>query len=283
MTWAPQKRCFRRRKPESNFQSGVKTSHPRARPSPTCPTPGSGSRTKLIVEPFVAALTKHGVADEKLVLETAMNIADKLAKLDAKSLKEGGVPQVGTLVFLASSEIEAIAAKVAEFLKEKPSAKEYEKNLEKFCKSVGLADGADIAIFGRMAASLPSLRWKGRQCSATHFRPTNRITTWTSIQQWMISNPLGEDAGAGMIGTLEFSSAVYYRYAALNLDLLADQSHLGALTTGRTPKGRRRIYQGDPRGDSRCSQKLHERPRETIVRSWNIQVCGAAGPVNQRI
>jgi CRISPR system Cascade subunit CasC len=31
-----------------------------------------------------------------------------------------------------------------------------------------------------------------------------------------------EDAGAGMIGTLEFNSALYYRYAALNIDLLAD-------------------------------------------------------------
>ena len=28
-----------------------------------------------------------------------------------------------------------------------------------------------------------------------------------------------EDAGAGMIGTLEFTSAVYYRYVGLNLGL----------------------------------------------------------------
>ena len=36
-----------------------------------------------------------------------------------------------------------------------------------------------------------------------------------------------EDSGAGMIGTLEFSSATYYRYCALNLDLLSD--HLAEL------------------------------------------------------
>jgi CRISPR system Cascade subunit CasC len=34
-----------------------------------------------------------------------------------------------------------------------------------------------------------------------------------------------------MIGTLEFNSAVYYRYAAVNLDLLFDTDHLGKLTT----------------------------------------------------
>jgi len=44
--------------------------------------------------------------------------------------------------------------------------------------------------------------------------------------------PKEDDAGAGMIGTLEFASAVYYRYAALNLDLLADAGHLGKLSLG---------------------------------------------------
>ena len=34
-----------------------------------------------------------------------------------------------------------------------------------------------------------------------------------------------------MIGTLEYNSATYYRYAAVNLDLLADKDHLGPLTT----------------------------------------------------
>jgi CRISPR system Cascade subunit CasC len=38
-----------------------------------------------------------------------------------------------------------------------------------------------------------------------------------------------EDAGAGMIGTLEFNSATYYRYVAINLDLLASDRHLGDL------------------------------------------------------
>jgi CRISPR system Cascade subunit CasC len=39
-----------------------------------------------------------------------------------------------------------------------------------------------------------------------------------------------EEAGAGMTGTLEFTSATYYRYAALNLGLLADTDHLAAFT-----------------------------------------------------
>lgn len=38
-----------------------------------------------------------------------------------------------------------------------------------------------------------------------------------------------DDPGAAIISTLEFTSALYYRYVALNLDLLADKSHLGGL------------------------------------------------------
>ena len=37
-----------------------------------------------------------------------------------------------------------------------------------------------------------------------------------------------DEAGAGMTGTLEFNSATYYRFAALNLDLL--EQHLSALS-----------------------------------------------------
>lgn len=60
---------------------------------------------------------------------------------------------------------------------------------------------------------------------STH-KSENDIDFYSAVDD---RKPDGDDAGAGMIGTLEFSSAVYYRYAALNLDLLADQDHLQSL------------------------------------------------------
>lgn len=39
-----------------------------------------------------------------------------------------------------------------------------------------------------------------------------------------------EESGAGMTSTLEFNSATYYRFAALNLNMLADEEHLGSMT-----------------------------------------------------
>ena len=43
-----------------------------------------------------------------------------------------------------------------------------------------------------------------------------------------------------MIGTLEFTSAVYYRYVGLNLGLLEDDCHLGALSA----EDRRKVVDG---------------------------------------
>src|SRR5438876_5459751 len=120
----------------------------------------NGHRTKLIVGPFAEALKKHGLADQ-VAAEHAANIADKLAKLDARSGKDGEEPQVGTLTFLAPSEIDSIAKEVAGLLKASPKSKDYEKKLGQFCKQAGLLDGADVALFGRMAASLPSLTLEG--------------------------------------------------------------------------------------------------------------------------
>lgn len=188
-----------------------------------------GERTKLIVQPFADALKKHGVADDKAA-EHAANIADKLAKLDAKSGKDGETPKVGTLTFLAPSEIDSVARQVAELIKDNPKSKDYEKKLDKFCKDAGLLDGADIALFGRMAASLPSLTLEGAamfsHALSTH-KSDNDLDFFSAVDD---RKPEDDDAGAGMIGTLEFSAAVYYRYAAINLDLLADKDHLAGLS-----------------------------------------------------
>lgn len=177
-----------------------------------------GKRTKLIVEPFKEALKKHGVTDEAVALEHAKHIADKLAKLDGKAEP----PQVGTLTFLAPSEIDAIAREAAQAIKADAKGKDYEKKLDKACKAAGLLDGADIALFGRMVASLPSLTLEGAamfgHALSTH-KSENDLDFYSAVDE---RKPKEDDAGAGMIGTLEFSSAVYYRYAAINLGLLAE-------------------------------------------------------------
>lgn len=93
-----------------------------------------------------------------------------------------------------------------------------------------LKDAADIALFGRMVANDPSLNVEAASmfshALSTH-KVDNEIDFFAAIDDLQPK----EEAGAGMTGTLEFNSATYYRFAALNLDMLADEKHLGKSMT----------------------------------------------------
>jgi CRISPR system Cascade subunit CasC len=90
-------------------------------------------------------------------------------------------------------------------------------------------DAADIALFGRMVANDHSLTVEGAamfgHALSTH-KVDNEIDFFSAVDDLQPK----EEAGAGMTGTLEFNSATYYRFAALNLDMLEDKDHLGELS-----------------------------------------------------
>jgi CRISPR system Cascade subunit CasC len=194
-----------------------------------------GTRSRLIIEPLKQALLRQQLPEDQAA-KLALAVADELSGLDQKSVgkdgqpKEGKVPRVSTLIFLSPAEIAALAEEVAMLAKKDPNAKPDAKKLVAVCKKAPLSDAADIAIFGRMVAKGPDLTLEGAamfsHALSTH-KADNDIDFFSAVDD---DKPQEEDAGAGMIGTLEFTSAVYYRYAALNLGLLADDAHLGKLT-----------------------------------------------------
>lgn len=187
----------------------------------------AGNRSRLIIEPLATGLQKHGVSGAKAT-EIAKQVGDYLATLDAAAEKKGTL-KVKTLMFLSPSELEAIAKALAEIVKKDSKAKEFDKAVAKACKSAALKDAADIALFGRMVASDHSLTVEGAglfsHALSTH-KAENDIDFFSAVDDLQPQ----EEAGAGMTGTLEFTSASYYRYVALNVDLLADSDHLGALS-----------------------------------------------------
>ncbi len=193
-----------------------------------------GTRSRLIIEPLKRALIAQGLPEDRAA-KLALKTADELSGLDEKTVsqdgqpKEGKVPRVSTLIFLSPSEIKALAKKVAELASQNAEARLDSKKLVAACKGVSLSDAADIALFGRMVAKGPDLTLEGAamfsHALSTH-KADNDIDFFSAVDD---EKPGEEDAGAGMIGTLEFTSAVYYRYAALNLGLLADAEHLGKL------------------------------------------------------
>ena len=172
-----------------------------------------GIRRRFLLEPFIRALLAAGL-DATLAAEKANVICEAFSKVDAKK-----PDQVTTAVYLSPCEIQQIAAAAA--VGEEP---------KKAIKKVDRLDAADIALFGRMVANDATLNVEGAamfsHALSTH-AASNEIDFFTAVDDL---KGHAEDAGAGMRGTLEFNSATYYRYTAINLDQFADEKNLGKLT-----------------------------------------------------
>ena len=198
----------------------------------------AGERSKLIVQPIANAAQRHGAPPEK-ALEAAKKLCDALATFDESAFKKKGILKVKTLMFLSPFEREQIGKDLAAILHENPDAKTLDKKIKSAAGKIQeakLKDAADIALFGRMVATDHSLTVEGAamfsHALSTH-RADNDIDLFTAVDDLQAEDPSIEDedrAGSGMMGTLEFTSALYYRYVGLNLGLLADDSHLGALS-----------------------------------------------------
>ena len=172
-----------------------------------------GIRSRFLLGPFTEALLAAG-ADETKAAEKAAELCTLFSKPDSKNSD-----QVTTAVYLSPEEITQIASAIAGGEDSKKAIKKATRN-----------DAADIALFGRMVANDPNLNVEGAamfsHALSTH-RTDNEVDFFSSVDD---RKGDAEDAGASMIGTLEFNSATYYRYVAVNLDLFADDKHLGALT-----------------------------------------------------
>lgn len=81
-------------------------------------------------------------------------------------------------------------------------------------------DAVDVALFGRMLADKPGKN-QDAACQVAHAISTHRVEKefdyYTAVDDLLDPS---EDAGAGMLGTVEFNSACFYRYIAIDLSKL---------------------------------------------------------------
>ncbi|MCP4341617.1 MAG: type I-E CRISPR-associated protein Cas7/Cse4/CasC [Desulfobulbaceae bacterium] len=206
-----------------------------------------GDRTRRMVYTMYQRLVERELP-EKSSLKIAERVADIVEKLDSKVDSEG-YKKIKTVMFFSPAEYDSIADLISESEDIKDSiqalenaiANEDTKSCEKVLKAMGktlakgpiiksiksaqLQDAADIALFGRMVASHPSLKVDGASMFA-HILSTHKADN--EIDFFAAVDDLSKDeTGAGITSTLEFNSATYYRFAALNLDELANDTHFG--------------------------------------------------------
>lgn len=215
----------------------------------------NGDRTRRMVYTLSTRLVDKGFSSNAATA-IAEQVADVVETLDSKVDAEG-YKKIKTVMFFSKAEYDAIADAIAssedvqssistlEKAISEGSVKDKEKAIKamgkilekgaiaKVIRSVQLKDAADIVLFGRMVANDPSLKVDGAAMFA-HILSTHKADN--EIDFFAAVDDLNKDeAGAGMTSTLEFNSATYYRFAALNLDELAKDNHLGDIVEDGKP------------------------------------------------
>lgn len=134
----------------------------------------------------------------------------KAAGISIKSTKDDDIEKSDALFFMSNKQAKEIAKLVCDG--------EEDKNAYK--KALKDNPSVDIALFGRMAASDPTLNYDAA-AQVAHAISTHTIQN--EYDYFTAVDDLQDDdnAGAGHLGTVEFNSSTLYRYANVNVSELA--------------------------------------------------------------
>ena len=182
------------------------------------------TRSKLFVDKLTDRLTNAGRSSEQ-----AQAMAIKAVKGMGLGVEKDNATQY--LLYLGELELnniaEMILAKWSELeatdTKEKAS-KEKSEIGKKLKETLDGGKAVDLALFGRMLADLPD-KSIDAACQVAHAISTNKVNVEFDFYTAVDDLRPKEEAGAGMMGTIEFNSACYYRYA--NIDLTQLKRNLG--------------------------------------------------------
>ncbi|GLZ38735.1 type I-E CRISPR-associated protein Cas7/Cse4/CasC [Actinokineospora sp. NBRC 105648] len=192
-----------------------------------------GVRTKQVVEMVGKEIATRSpdLADRAFELAKAVLEAAGF-KLKAARKKTDDLEQAEFLLFLSHQQVGNLADLAVEAAH---AAGEAKLTIEK-AEAKARADrdhSVDVSLFGRMVANLPELNVEAAvqvaHALSVH-KVTNEYDYFTAVDDYK-ANDDEEDAGAGMIGTVEFNSSTLYRYAALDVDQL--QRNLGDVVATR--------------------------------------------------
>lgn len=188
-------------------------------------------RTKRLVQALVEQLKAKGRDEE----EARQKVEQALGGMGLKVVAEG---KTQYMLFLGQQEV----ARIADLIEQHwdglvaPQAEEEGKKKAREAKKAAkeavpdeikkalssVLDGGkalDVALFGRMLADLPEKN-QDAACQVAHAISTHAVEREFDFYTAVDDLKPDDNAGADMLGTVEFNSACFYRYAAIDLEKL---------------------------------------------------------------
>lgn len=173
-----------------------------------------GERTKRVVESLAKRIYDGKGEPDKRALMLASDTL-KAAGIKLAAPKKGETEESGYLLFLSNRQLDNLARETREAVARK------EKVAARRAKEIASQDHSiDIAMFGRMVADASDINVDAA-CQVAHAISVHGVEN--EFDYFTAMDDLKEDdkeAGAAMIGTVEFNSATLYRYATIDVDRL---------------------------------------------------------------
>lgn len=217
-----------------------------------------GNRTKHIVGMVVDELKELGCeADaEKKAIKALENAGVKI-----KDAEKGS----DALFFMSKAQAKALAQLAADECDDKKAYK----------NALNGAPSVDMALFGRMVASDPSLNYDAA-AQVAHSISTHTVHNEYDYFTAVDDCAPEDNAGAGHLGTVEYNSATLYRYATVNAAELAKS--LGKEDAANTIKGFAEAFiRSMPTGKQNtfANRTLPDAIYVTVRNDQPVNLCGA--------
>mgnify|MGYP000850969476 CR=1 FL=1 len=155
------------------------------------------------------------------VKEKILKIDKEIDEIEAKELasnvlKEAGISlkddKAKALFFMGDTQSHRLAQAALDGVKDKKALKEILRE----------NPAIDIALFGRMVADDPSLN-EDASSQVAHAISTHAVQTEFDFFTAIDDKKPDDNAGAGMLGTIEYNSSTLYRYANVAVHELLHQ------------------------------------------------------------
>jgi len=183
------------------------------------------SRTKRILDELKKRVTPKvkshkGFSEDCLVKAIEVAVSNLGSNKKVKVDKER---KTDVLLFLSPKEIDSlesvIAESYAELLKKKPSDEVVQRLNDAIDGESKSRLSVDVALFGRMLAVMPEKN-QGAACQVAHAISTHAVEKEFDFYTAVDDLKPEDTAGADMMGTVEFNSACFYRYAVVDWEKL---------------------------------------------------------------
>lgn len=186
------------------------------------PVERMGSRTKDVVRLVSDSITRQRPDLSETAVSLAVQVLEASPiKLDKPKKGSSEIPLAAYLIFLSRAQVDLLAEHAIRAAEEDSPGEYLKGRKDEIKSSINMDHSVDLALFGRMITDNKELSVDAA-CQVAHSISVDAAEVehdyYTALDDVRTED---QESGAGMIGTMEFSSSTLYRYANVNLEALA--------------------------------------------------------------